>query len=251
MGRIACIFAHPDDETFCVGGIVAKYARAGHEISLWCATHGDAGKSAAVPVSSREELAELRRNELLVASRLLGIRQVEMARYSDGAVAQADARQLTGDIIAFIRSQRPDIVLTFGPEGAPTGHPDHAAISRVATAAFFLSGLATSFSDQELQPHAARRLFYHAWEFPMPDARLALESVPATCAIDVGDYKAVKDAAFKAHATQQGSAKAFYSSALKDVEYLALACGVPQPRAVIEDIFEGMDGLMPAIRRLI
>ena len=55
--RIGCVFAHPDDETFCVGGIVAKYAAAGVPVDLFCATNGDAGKSASVPVSSREELA--------------------------------------------------------------------------------------------------------------------------------------------------------------------------------------------------
>lgn len=240
MGRIACIFAHPDDETFCVGGIIAKYASAGHEISLWCATNGDAGKTAGVPISSRDELAELRRSELRVACRILGIGVAEMPGYTDGAVAQADPRQITGDIVRFIRRHQPDVVLTFGPEGAPTGHRDHAAISRVATAAFFLAGLATSFPDEPFPPHAAGRLFYHAWEFPMTDPRLTLESVPPTCAVDVREYKSVKDAAFKAHATQRGSAHAFYSSALKDVEYLALACGVPQPRARIEDMFEGL-----------
>jgi N-acetyl-1-D-myo-inositol-2-amino-2-deoxy-alpha-D-glucopyranoside deacetylase len=176
----------------------------------------------------------------MVACRLLGIDPVEMPGYGDGMLDQTDARQLTGDIVAFIRHERPDVVLTFGPEGAPTGHRDHAAISRVATAAFFLAGLATAFPDRALGPHAPARLFYHAWEFPLPDPRLVIESVPATCAIDVREVKSVKDAAFKAHATQKGSAHAFYSSALKDVEHLALAAGVPQPRPVIDDLFDGM-----------
>ena len=238
--RIACVFAHPDDETFCVGGIVAKYASAGDAISLWCATNGDAGKSAGVPVSSRDELAELRRNELLVACRILGIGAVDMGGYADGALDRADSIQLTGDIVAFLRRRRPEIVLTFGPEGAPTGHRDHAAISRAATAAFFLGGLRTAFPDQHLEPHRAARLFYHAWEFPLSDPRLTLESVPSTCAIDVREFKSRKDAAFKAHATQQGSARAFYSGALKDVEHLALAAGVPQPRELIADLFDGL-----------
>jgi LmbE family N-acetylglucosaminyl deacetylase len=238
--RIACVFAHPDDETFCVGGIVARYASEGHEISLWCATNGDAGKSAGVPISSREELAELRRNETRTACHILGIETIEMPGYSDGALDRVDPTQLTGDIVAFLRRQRPDVVLTFGPEGAPTAHRDHSTISRVATAAFFLSGLRSAFSAQELEPHAAKRLFYHAWKFPLPDPRLTLESVPATCAIDVREFKSRKDAAFKAHATQQGSAQAFYSSALKDVEQLALAAGVAQPREMIGDVFEGL-----------
>lgn len=219
---------------------MAKYASAGHAISLWCATNGDAGKSAGVPVSSREALAELRRNETRAACRVLGIEHVEAPGYPDGALEQVDPIQLTGDIVSFIRRMRPDVILTFGPEGAPTGHRDHAAISRVATAAFFLAGLRSAFRDQRLEPHMTTRLFYHAWEFPLPDPRLDIESVPYTCAIDVREFKSRKDAAFRAHATQQGSANAFYSSALKDVEHLALATGVPQPRAVIADIFEGL-----------
>ena len=239
--RIACVFAHPDDETFCVGGIVAKYAAAGVPIDLFCATNGDAGKSAGVPVSSREELAAIRRRELREAANVLGIGAVEMPGYRDGELAQLDSAQLTGDIVAFIRRTRPTVVLTFGPEGAPTGHSDHRAVSRAATAAFFQAQLATAFPDQRLEPHRPLRLYYQAWEFPFPDPKLKLESVPATVRIDVTSVKSRKDAAFRAHATQQGSAHVFYSAAFFDVEYLALAAGVPQPAAIVDDIFAGLD----------
>ena len=237
---IGCIFAHPDDETFCVGGIVAKYASAGHEVHLWCATDGDGGKSAGVPVSSREELAALRRRELAEAARLLGISSVESGGYRDGGLARTDAATLIADIVSFIRRKRPTVILTFGPEGAPTGHADHSATSRVATAAFFLSGLATSHVDQNLAPHRAARLFYHAWDFPFLEKRLKLESVPGTARIDVRAWKDRKSAAFAAHATQQGSAAVFFSGAFFDVEILALAAGVPQPAVMIDDVFAGL-----------
>lgn len=238
--RIACLFAHPDDETFCVGGIIAKYAARGAQVDLFCATNGDAGKSASVPVSSRAELADLRRNELRTAASILGIDTIVLAGHDDGALEQVDARQLVGEMVAFIRRTTPDVILTFGPEGAPTRHRDHIATSHAATAAFFLSGLKTAYADQPFVPHQARRLFYHAWEYPFADSRFDVESVPFTAAIDVREWRDVKDAAFKAHVTQQGSADAFYSSALKDVEHLALAAGEPQPRAVIDDVFEGL-----------
>jgi len=241
--RIACIFAHPDDETFCVGGIIAKYAAAGADIDLYCATHGDAGKAASVPVSSREELAAIRREELDVAARILGIRSIEMGRYRDGELSQADMSELVADLVSFMRRTRPHIVLGFGPEGAPTGHRDHRTLSYATTASFFLSQLATVNSEQQLEPFRARRLFYHAWEYPMPDPRLKLESVPATALIDVRDWKQKKAAAFEAHTTQRGSSHAFYSSALVDVERLAFAAGDPQPSAVVDDIFAGLDGI--------
>ena len=241
--RIGCIFAHPDDETFCVGGIVAKYAAAGAEIDLYCATHGDAGKSASVPVSSRDELAAIRRQELDAAAGILGIRSVEVGPYRDGELSRADASQLVGDVVSFIRRTRPHVVLGFGPEGAPTGHRDHRALSHATTAAFFLSQLATAYPDQELAPYRPRRLFYHAWAYPMPDPRLALESVPATALIDVRDWKHRKAEAFEVHATQRGSSHAFYSSALVDVERLAFAAGEPQPAAAIDDVFAGLTAL--------
>ena len=237
---IGCIFAHPDDETFCVGGIVAKYSAAGHEVHLWCATDGDAGKSAGVPVSSREELAAVRRRELADAARILGISSVELGRYRDGELARADAAALVADIVGFIRRRRPAVILTFGPEGAPTGHADHAATSRVATAAFFLSGLATSHPGQNLPPHSAARLYFHAWDFPLAEKRLKLESVPGTARIDVRAFKERKSAAFAAHATQQGSSGVFFSSAFPDVEVLAFAAGVPQPTPIVDDVFAGL-----------
>lgn len=235
--RIALVFAHPDDETFCVGGIVAKYAAAGATIDLFCATNGDAGKSAAVPVSSREELARIRQEETRAACEILGISSIAFAGYGDGELEAANPTQLTGDVVSFVRRTKPDVILGFGPEGAPTGHRDHKAMSRITTAAFFLSGLKTSYPDQGLEPHAASRLFYHAWALPLSDPKLTLESVPFTCAIDVRAYREKKEAAFKAHRTQQGSAHAFYGGALKDVEELAFAAGAPQPHAIIDDLF--------------
>lgn len=238
--HIGLVFAHPDDETFCVGGIVAKYAAAGVKIDLFCATNGDAGKSAGVPVSSREELAALRRKETRAACDVLGISEIDFGGFADGALESADQTKLVGDVVAFIRRRRPTLVLGFGPEGAPTGHRDHKAMSRATMAAFFLAPLASAYPDDGLDPFAPSRLFFHAWDFPLRDPRLELESVTPTCSIDVRAFRDRKEEAFKRHATQQGSAQAFYGAALVDVEQLAFAAGVPQPHARIPDVFDGL-----------
>ena len=241
--RIACVFAHPDDETFCTGGTIAKYAAAGIRTDLFCATNGDAGKNSGAPVSSREELAEIRRRELLEASRILGIDAVDQPGYGDGTLGQLDPTDLIGDIVAFLRRTRPTVVITFGPEGAPTGHRDHRAISRAATAAHFLSGLRTAYPEQAergLEPHRAARLYYHAWHFPHVDPYLKLESVPPTATIEVREWKACKLAAFKAHATQQYAYDLFVRSVLLDTEPFALASGTPQPAAMVDDLFAGL-----------
>jgi LmbE family N-acetylglucosaminyl deacetylase len=241
--RIACVFAHPDDETFCVGGTIAKYAAAGIRTDLFCATNGDAGKNSSVPVSSREELAEIRKEELREAARILGIESIELPGYGDGTLHQLEPTDLIGDVVSFLRRTRPTVVLGFGPEGAPTGHRDHRAMSRVVTAAFFLSGLRTAYAEQltaGLEPHRAARLFYHAWQFPHRDPRLKLESVPATVIIDNRPWLDRKLAAFLAHKTQQYAYELFKNDVLLDSEFFALAAGTPQPSAIDDELFAGL-----------
>jgi len=241
--RVACVFAHPDDETYCVGGIIAKLADAGIKTDLYCATDGDAGKHAGVPVSSREELARVRRSETLAAARILGIDSVEFGGYRDSGLQDVDPAELTGAIVAFIRKRMPTVVMTFGPEGAPTGHRDHRAISRAATAAHFLAPLRTAFPEQleqGLVPHRAARLFYHAWRFPHKDPALTLESVPPTVDVNVAAWRERKLAAFMAHETQRLGYDRFVNDVLLDSEFLALAAGTPQPRDLVDDPFAGL-----------
>ena len=241
--RIACVFAHPDDETFCAGGTIAKYAAAGIPTDLFCATNGDAGRNSGVPVSSREELAEIRREEVRAACRILGVEAIELAGYADGTLIQLDLTTLIGDIVSFLRRTRPTVVIGFGPEGAPTGHGDHRAMSHATTSAFFLAGLRTAYPEQiaaGLEPHQAARLYYHAWEYPHRDPRLKLESVPATAKIDNRPWLETKLAAFMAHRTQQYAYELFKNDVLLDYEFFAFAAGTPQPSAMDDDLFAGL-----------
>jgi LmbE family N-acetylglucosaminyl deacetylase len=241
--RIACVFAHPDDETFCAGGTIASYAAAGIRTNLFCATNGDAGRSSGVPVSSREELAEIRKGETLAAARVLGVESVEFAGYGDGTLHQLDPTPLIGDVVSFVRRTRPTVVSGFGPEGAPTGHRDHRAMSRATTAAFFLASLRTAYPEQltgGIEPHRAARLFYHAWEFPHRDPTLTRESVPATVKIDNRPWLDRKLAAFMEHRTQQHAYQLFTNDVLLDYELFALAAGTPQPDGVADDLFVGL-----------
>jgi LmbE family N-acetylglucosaminyl deacetylase len=134
-------------------------------------------------------------------------------------------------------------VLSFGPEGAPTGHRDHRAMSRAVTAAFFLSGLRTAYAEQiagGLEPHTAARLYYHAWQFPHHSPRFTLESVPATAKIDNRPWLDKKLAAFMEHKTQQYASEVFKGDVLLDYEFLALAAGTPQPSEIVDDLFAGL-----------
>lgn len=132
--RILCCYAHPDDETFCSGGTLAKYAAQGAQIMVISATRGQAGQIQNASAATRRTLGAMREKELQVACKHLGVQQVICWDYLDGQLQQADRRQLIGDVVRAIRSFRPDVVITFDHTGA-YGHPDHIAISQAVTQA--------------------------------------------------------------------------------------------------------------------
>lgn len=241
---LAFVFAHPDDETFAVGGTIVTYTARGVGCDLFCATNGDAGRNSGVPVSSREELGALRRNELISAARLLGIQALDMPGHADGALAAADQDVLVGQIVRRLREWRSEVVVTFGPEGGRNAHRDHRAISRAATAAFFLAGNPTQFPEQlgagRLRPHRPARLYYCAWQPPRQDEELRAMSAPPTAGIAIAaEARAAKRGAFLAHVTQQTLLPRF-EAAEGPVEWFALAAGTPQPAEMVEDLFAGL-----------
>ena len=241
---LAAVFAHPDDETFAAGAALARYAAEGVRCDLLCATDGDAGRSSDVRVGSREELGRLRRAELHDAARHLGIRRVHTLGRPDGALGAGDADALVGEVVRFLRETRPQVVLTFGPEGAPNAHRDHRAISRAATAAFFLAGLPTACPeqlDEGLAVHAPRRLYYASWEPPTEGSAIGLHAVPLTARLDARAWNDAKRAAFELHRTQHALRDKFEAMAMTRHEAFALAAGEPQPERIVADLFAGLD----------
>ena len=241
---LAAVFAHPDDETFAMGGTVARHAARGDPFVLYCATDGDAGKASGLPVSSRAELGALRRAELDAALAVLGAAHgVVRGGHPDGRLPEVDADALVGEIVRFLRTRRPTVVVTFGPEGAPTGHRDHRAICRAATAAFFLAARATEYPEQlgdGVAPHAAARLYYVSWAPPAPGSPIRHESVPATASIDTAATHDVEMRAFLAHRSQLDHAAAFRRDCLTSTEDYALVSGAPQLAALVDDLFAGL-----------
>jgi LmbE family N-acetylglucosaminyl deacetylase/FtsH-binding integral membrane protein len=243
MRVLTGIYAHPDDETFSGGGTYAKYAAAGARCTIFCATDGDAGKTSGLNVASKQELGALRRRELEAAARILGIQFVESAGHPDGALGAVDQQELIGQIVRHLRRERPQVVIAFGPEGAPNTHPDHRVVSRAATAAFFLAANASVFAEQlkeGLQPHAPARLFYVTWPEPAARAVLQTRGVPATARIDVRRFRDKELAAFRAHVSQQALEQRFEETAATDEECFALAAGSAQPSALVDDLFAGL-----------
>jgi LmbE family N-acetylglucosaminyl deacetylase len=122
LGTVLMVWAHPDDETYLVGGLSAALTDAGQRVVCVTATRGEAGGDAA-------DLAEIRTAELDVALAMLGVDEHRWLDYPDGGCAVVDDITAAARIRAVVDEVRPDTVVTFGPDGF-TGHPDHQAVSR-------------------------------------------------------------------------------------------------------------------------
>jgi LmbE family N-acetylglucosaminyl deacetylase len=166
------VFAHPDDETFCAGGTFARYAKDGAEIMVVSATRGQAGQIRDARVGTRRTIAAVREGELRLACERLGVAQVRCWEYLDGGLAEADFTGLVSKVVQLIREFKPEVVVSFGPDGG-YGHPDHITISAAATAACQQAGDPASYPGQlagGLAAHQPGRL-YHAY-FPPHDVLL-------------------------------------------------------------------------------
>ncbi|MBI4295517.1 MAG: PIG-L family deacetylase [Chloroflexi bacterium] len=130
---ILLIFAHPDDESFGTGGTAAKYSRQGVAVDLICATRGEKGDRLNVPPAV--DTGTAREAELRAAGAIIGIRKVYFLDYVDGELDKASFSDVTSRIIKIMREVKPQVVITFGPDGI-TGHPDHIAIGKAARRAF-------------------------------------------------------------------------------------------------------------------
>ncbi len=160
--KLMCVLAHPDDESLGNGGILAKYAAEGVETYLVTATRGERGwfgDESEYP--GLEVLGKIREAELLAAARMLGIRRVDFLDYVDGDLDEAPPGEAIAKIVGYVRQVRPNVVITFGPDGA-YGHPDHIAICQFTTAALVEAANATSLYHPDLPPHTVSKLYYMA-----------------------------------------------------------------------------------------
>src|SRR3954470_951098 len=124
--RLMAVLAHPDDESLGIGGTLARCAGEGVRTFVVTATRGERGRNGESRDSSPAQLGALRETELLKACTALGVSDVRLLGYPDGALDQVDPQDAIAKIAAEIKRISPHVVLTFGPEGA-YGHPDHIA----------------------------------------------------------------------------------------------------------------------------
>ena len=134
--RLLGIFAHPDDETICAGGTLAKYASGGAEVRVVTLTRGGAGQIRDASAATRATLRQVREKELDAAGNELGLTETRCLDYPDGGLSEIDNHVLVRLASELLREIDPDVVITFGPDGF-SGHPDHVAVGAAVTAACY------------------------------------------------------------------------------------------------------------------
>lgn len=160
--RLLGVMAHPDDESLGFGGALAKYGTEGVETFLVTATRGEAGRFFGVGKGhDPAEVGRVREQELRVAAKVLGVSEVSVLGWPDGGVDRVPTENAIREIVSHIRRIRPDVVVTFGPEGA-YGHPDHIAVSQFAMAAAVCAA-DPAYSVGGSAPHRVAKFYYMAW----------------------------------------------------------------------------------------
>jgi LmbE family N-acetylglucosaminyl deacetylase len=213
-GGILGVFAHPDDETYSVGGALARHTEEGIPAAILCFTRGEAGLIAEASGATRENLGEVREAELRAACAHVGVTDVRIVGTADsGTEATPEG---VDAIAATMRELRPLVVVTMEPGGV-TRHPDHIAVSAMTTEAFdrvrgetngehpqrlYHSAIPASWLEA-LQEEAERLGF----QGTVADPSDPLSPRPAPddsidCIVDVSKWLDRKVEALRAHLTQ-------------------------------------------------
>jgi LmbE family N-acetylglucosaminyl deacetylase len=179
------IYAHPDDETFLSACLIRQLADEGEAPVLLLATKGDAGKkNGDVSHLTNEQLAAVRVEEMAQAAQILGLAAVEHLGYPDGKLREVEPSGFIDALVGFINRFQLEAIFTF-PEDGGNFHPDHIAISQMATAAV-LSGRCPT----------VQKLYYYR------TATLIEAGYQAAFTLDTEPQWAMKAEALRAHQSQ-------------------------------------------------
>lgn len=170
---LLAVLAHPDDESYGIGGTLARYAAEGVDVHVAIATDGAAGSIDERWHGDRSRLAEARASELEAAADILGV-TVHMLGYRDSgyvgdpanehpaAFINADEEEAVGRVVKLIRQIRPQVVITHDETGGYY-HPDHIQCYRITTPAFFAAADPDKYPDLGPAPYQPKRLYYSAF----------------------------------------------------------------------------------------
>jgi LmbE family N-acetylglucosaminyl deacetylase len=229
-------YGHPDDEQG-VSGLMHKYANAGVNVTLVCATRGEAGEIAPGVNATPQTLGQVREEELRCAAEKIGLTNLYFLDYRDSGMIgtpsnedsrclwQANLLEVTEKLVRLVRRHQPQVLLTFDPNGG-YGHPDHIKIHQAAMMAYFVAGDARIFPEQiskeGLQAWTPLKLYWGAFsrstfqryadmaekagvEISVPMREFLKRGTPdeaITTRIDVANFVDLKLHALSCHASQ-------------------------------------------------
>lgn len=244
------VHAHPDDEASKGASTVARYAAEGVRTVLVTCTGGEEGdilNPAMDTPEVRARLAEIRRNELALATKIIGYDEVVLLGYRDSgmpgseanahpeAFANAPLDEAVGRLVEVIRRERPQVILTYGDDQQGYPHPDHLMVHAISVPAFARAGDPVWYPDLG-EPWAPAKLYYTVWsrqrmlalhekmtelgvdspfdetwfDRPSQDHRI-------TTSVPIGDFFDVRLEALLAHATQVDPTSPFWFGLPREV----------------------------------
>lgn len=195
--KILVILAHPDDPEFFCGATLARWAKAGHEISYTLLTCGDKGRNDHNRHIPGDQLCALRHSEEIAAAAVLGVKEVHFLDHDDGYLVPD--LNLRREVVRAIRQFKPDVLVTCDPQNlfATYGlnHPDHRAAGQVVLDAVF--------------PAAGNELFFpellkEGWQPHSPKEVWASLTMQPNVVLDVTETWELKICALKEHKSQIG-----------------------------------------------
>ncbi|MGD8303206.1 MAG: PIG-L deacetylase family protein [Desulfobacterales bacterium] len=197
MADILVISAHPDDETLFCGGTLARYAQQGHAIHILETTRGEGGEVGEPPLTTRENLAAFREQEVREAARVLGARDIFFLPYIDpymeinGIARRIDVplTEFAAAIGQYIWKIGPNLIITHGSNGE-YGHPQHIYTHQATRLA-----LDNSHSQTGL-------MSWSAWHMPCERERVLNPDDKADIVTDISPWHDIKVAAALCHKTQ-------------------------------------------------
>ncbi|MEE6257046.1 N-acetyl-1-D-myo-inositol-2-amino-2-deoxy-alpha-D-glucopyranoside deacetylase [Plantactinospora sonchi] len=284
--RLLLVHAHPDDEAIGTGATMAYYAAAGAGVTLVTCTLGEEGEIhvpalAGLAAAEADQLGGYRITELAAACAALGVTDHRFlggaGRYRDSGMMglptndhprafwRADLDEAAGHLVEIMREVRPQVLVTYDPNGF-YGHPDHIQAHRVAMRAAELAA-AEGFGPAKIYWTAVPRGVLEAGVASFADADVANNPFAGTehvddlpfgtpdeqiaARIDGTDQHTAKEAAMRAHRTQIPENSWLYAVAgnfggeFMGVEYYTLAAGVRGPGSGPygweDDLFAGLD----------
>ena len=164
IGRAMVIYAHPDDAEFSVAGTIAKWAKAGVEVTYCMVTNGASGSQD--PKMTREKLRDIRYAEQRKAAKVLGVKHVVFLGYEDGYLYPT--LEVRRDVARQVRIHKPDVILAMDPQFRVSdeyiNHPDHIAAGEVALRTINPDASTRQmfpelWRDEKLEPHKPKALF--------------------------------------------------------------------------------------------